>query len=124
MVVYLPVAFIKDWLCNLLKRRSSKGGKNAESLDEFSSGFSSPLKYIGGQKNHELELQGILTRKDSEADLSSNAEGRPLVPRHKDDFHVLKQDRQLTTREVAIYGFYIAPIWFITEVRNLPRLLF
>ncbi|PON31301.1 EamA domain containing protein [Trema orientale] len=115
MVVYLPLAFIKDWLCSLLKRRSSKGGKNTESMDEFSSGFSSPIKYIGGLKNYELELQGTLTRKDSEADLSPHAEGRPLVSRHKDDLHVLKQDRKLTTREVAVYGFYIAPIWFITE---------
>lgn len=123
MVVYLPVAFIKDWLCSLLKRRSSKGGKNAESMDEYSSGFSSPLKK-GGQKDYELEHQGMLTRKDSEAELSPYAEGKPLVSRHKDDLHVLKQDRQLTTREVAMYGFYIAPIWFITEVRNFLRLLF
>ncbi|XP_060963137.1 uncharacterized protein LOC115698957 isoform X2 [Cannabis sativa] len=114
MVVYLPVSFLKDWLCSLLRRRSSKGGKNAESMNEFSSGFTSPLKY-GGQKEYELEMQGMLTRKDSEADLSPLAEGRPLVSRHKDELHVLKQERKLTTREVATYGFYIAPIWFITE---------
>ncbi|XP_062097206.1 uncharacterized vacuolar membrane protein YML018C isoform X2 [Humulus lupulus] len=83
-------------------------------MNEFSSGFSSPLKY-GGQKEYELESQGMLTRKDSEADLSPPAEGRLLVSRHKDELHVLKQERKLTTREVATYGFYIAPIWFITE---------
>jgi|UniRef100_A0A2N9FSN0 solute carrier family 35 protein F5 len=109
MVVYLPIAFLKDWFCNYLKRRSSKSGKNAESLTEFSAGLN------GGQKNFELELPGILTRKDSEADLSPHAEGRPLVSKHKDDAHMLKQDKELTAREIATYGFYIAPIWFITE---------
>ncbi|KAJ7966207.1 EamA-like transporter family [Quillaja saponaria] len=115
MVVYLPIAFIKDWLCSLLKRRSSKSGKNAESTDGSSVGLISPLKYIGGQKNFELELQGTLTRKDSEADLSPHAEGRPLVSVYKDDIQVLKVDKELTTGEIAAYGFYIAPIWFITE---------
>lgn len=106
-------------MCNYIKRRSSKGGKSLESMNEYSGGFGSPLK-----KNYELELQGTLTRKDSEANLSPHAEGRPLVARHKDDLHGFKQERNLTTREVATYGFYIAPIWFITEVRNFPMLLF
>lgn len=118
MVVYLPIAFLKDWFLNFLKRRSSKSSKNAESMNEFSAGFSSTLKYNGGQKSYELEFPGTLTRKDSEADLSPCAEGRPLVAKHKDDAQILKQERELTTREVATYGFYIAPIWFITEVRH------
>lgn len=118
MVIYLPVAFIKDWFCNLLKHRSSKGGKGAESISDFS-----PLKYNGGQKDFELELQGTLTRKDSEASLSPHAEGRLLVSRHRDDLNVLKHDKELTTKEIARYGFYIAPIWFVTEVTNFQRLL-
>lgn len=121
MVVYLPIALIKDWFCNFLRRRSSKGGKSAESND-FSSGFSSPIKYNGGQ-SFEIESQGTLTRKDSDADLSPHGEGRPLVSRHKDDLNVLKHDKELSTKEIARYGFYIAPIWFITEVRNFQRLL-
>ncbi|XP_057958183.1 uncharacterized vacuolar membrane protein YML018C isoform X2 [Malania oleifera] len=116
MVVYLPIAFLKDWLCNSLRQRSSKsGGKNAETMNESSGRLNSPLKYIGGQKVFEMETQGTLTRKDSEADLATLEEDRPLVPRRKDDTEVLKQDRELTTREIATYGFYIAPIWFITE---------
>ncbi|KAK7849861.1 putative vacuolar membrane protein [Quercus suber] len=115
MVVYLPIAFLKDWLCNFLKHRSSKSGKNAESVAEFSAGLNSPVKYNGGQKSYELELPTILTRKDSEADLSPHAEGRPLVAKQKDEAHILKQNRELTAREIATYGFYIAPIWFITE---------
>lgn len=121
MVVYLPIAFIKDWFYNFLKHRSSKGGKSAESND-FSSGFSSPIKFNGGQ-SFEIENQGTLTRKDSDADLSPHGEGRPLVSRHKDDLIVLKHDKELSAKEIARYGFYIAPIWFITEVGNFQRLL-
>ena len=117
MVVYLPIAFLKDWLCNFLKHRSSKSGKNAESV-----GLNSPVKYNGGQKSYELELPTTLTRKDSEADLSPHAEGKPLVAKQKDEAHILKQDRELTPREIATYGFYIAPIWFITEVSHLDHL--
>ncbi|GAV60538.1 EamA domain-containing protein [Cephalotus follicularis] len=111
MVVYLPIAFIKDWLCDVLKRRSSKSAKDAESVDESSAELNSPLR----QTIFELELQGPLTRKDSDIDFSTDEEGRPLVHKHKDDMPSIKQGKELTTKEIATYGFYIAPIWFITE---------
>lgn len=117
MVVYLPIALIKDWICNLLKTRSSKIGKNTDSImDESSCILNSPLKYIEGQKAFEMEFQGNFTRKDSEEDFSAQEDGRPLVPKLKEDTDMLKQDKALTTREIALCGFYIAPIWFITEV--------
>ena len=124
MVVYIPIAFIKDWLCNFLKRRSSKSGKNAESsMNEFSAGFSSSIKLNGLQKEFELEIHGSLTRKDSDAELSPHIEEQPLVSKYKDDLNVLKHDKEVTTRQIATYGFYIAPLWFITEVRNFLKLL-
>ncbi|KAB2619045.1 transporter-like [Pyrus ussuriensis x Pyrus communis] len=67
-------------------------------MNEFSAGFSSTLK-LNGVKDFELEIHGSLTRKDSDADLSPHAEEQALV----------------TTRQIATYGFYIAPLWFITE---------
>lgn len=118
MVVYLPIALIKDWLCHSLKRRSSKSGKNAETLNESSTGLTSPLKHIGGQKTFELEHLGTLIRKDSGTDYSASEEGRPLVTTHRDDTDLMRQEKaHITTKEIAIYGFYLAPIWFITEVR-------
>lgn len=113
MVVYLPIAFIKDWLCKFLKNHYSKSGKNADS--------SSPLKYNGGQKTFEME--SILTRKDSEADLSPHLEETPLVPRSKEGVNILKHEKEVTTREIVKYGFYIAPIWFITEVKVLSTFM-
>ncbi|KAJ4707853.1 EamA-like transporter family [Melia azedarach] len=61
-------------------------------------------------KIFEMELQGTFTRKDSELDLASQEEGRPLVAKLKEDVH-----KELTGREIATFGFYIAPVWFITE---------
>lgn len=108
MVVYLPIAYLKDWLCKLLRQRNSKGDKHAESMGETSAGSSPSLKYIGVQ--NVFEVESALARKDSEADLSSNGETSPLVSKRKDD-----RKRGLTTREIAICGCYIAPIWFVTE---------
>nr|XP_027189841.1 uncharacterized vacuolar membrane protein YML018C isoform X2 [Cicer arietinum] len=113
MVVYLPIAFIKDWFYNLLKRRSSKSGKNAESGGEFSVRSSSPLKGNGVQKNFEMEL-GNMVRKDSDLDLTTLAETKPLVAKYNET-NVLTAEKALTTKEIATYGFYIAPIWFVTE---------
>ncbi|KAF7817267.1 putative vacuolar membrane protein YML018C-like isoform X1 [Senna tora] len=112
MVVYLPVAFIKDWLCSLLNR-SSKSSKNAESVDNSSDRSCSTLNANGVEKDYELQLATV-TRKDSDLDLSNLAEGEPLVVKYNDT-NVLKVEREPTTRQIALYGFSIAPIWFMTE---------
>ncbi|GFZ08335.1 EamA-like transporter family [Actinidia rufa] len=116
MIVYLPIAFIKDWICSIIRKRSCTSGKSAAIADESSSAeLSSPLNCIGGHKVFEMELEGTLNKKNSEPDLAAQEEGKPLVPKHKNDAETLKQHKELTTREIAAYGFYIAPIWFVTE---------
>jgi len=117
MVLYLPIAFIKDWFYNFLKHRSSRSGKNAESSgDEFSVRSSSPLNGNGVQNDFEMEL-GNVVRKDSDLDLSTLGEIAPLVAKYNET-SLAKEEKELTTKEIATYGFYIAPIWFITEVSN------
>lgn len=106
MVIYLPIAFIKDWIIKILKKR-----KNQSLVS-----LNSPLKYIGASKVFELEAdKSSISRKDSDYDISIQEEGNPLVPKSKSDILPLKHETQVTTREVATYGFYIAPIWFVTE---------
>lgn len=113
MVVYLPVALIKDWFCKVLKRKASRSDKDPGSTDESPTPISSPIK----SRIFEMEMHGTLTRKDSETDLSPDCEARPLVSKHKDDSHMLKQIKEVTTKEIATFGFYLAPIWFVTEVK-------
>ena len=65
-----------------------------------------------------------MNRKDSDLDLSTLAEVKPLVAKYNDNTNVLKVERQLNGKEIAAYGFYIAPIWFITEVRVISLFCF
>uniref|UniRef100_A0A1D1Y053 Putative vacuolar membrane protein YML018C n=2 Tax=Anthurium amnicola TaxID=1678845 RepID=A0A1D1Y053_9ARAE len=115
MVVYLPIAFLKDWLCNVFRKCSSKNGKNVEYAEKSSGTLDSPLKYNGTQQMLEMQSQVPLTRKDSELDLSSQEEGMPFIPKHKDSMGMMKGKREFTAREVAMYGLYLAPLWFVTE---------
>lgn len=97
MVVYLPIAFVKDCIYSYLKRRASRSSKSISTEN-------------GAMKMFEIEIQGSINRKDSEGDISAQEEEMLLVPAD-----TAKQNKELTTREVATYGFYIAPIWFVTE---------
>ncbi|KEH39836.1 uncharacterized vacuolar membrane protein YML018C isoform X2 [Medicago truncatula] len=65
------------------------------------------------QKDFEMEL-GNVVRKDSDIDLSTLGEIAPLVAKYNET-SLAKEEKELTTKEIATYGFYIAPIWFITE---------
>ncbi|KAJ9546571.1 hypothetical protein OSB04_019114 [Centaurea solstitialis] len=103
MVIYLPIAFIKDLIYTFLRKRAAKNGAKAPS----------PLMLIGGSALFDMEVEGSLNRKDSDHDISSQEEGNLLIP--KSTISQLKQESVLTTREVAVYGFCIAPIWFVTE---------
>ncbi|KAK4422142.1 putative vacuolar membrane protein [Sesamum alatum] len=114
MVIYLPIAFLKDWICNFLQRRSRESGQSG-SNDPYSGRGSSPLRFIGGQKIFEMEIRGSMNRKDSDLDLSQQEEGKPLVSEHGDDDRNIRHEKEITTKEIAMYGFYIAPLWFMTE---------
>ncbi|KAM7258984.1 hypothetical protein ACFE04_014725 [Oxalis oulophora] len=108
LVLYLPIAFLKDWLRGVLNRRSSKSAIDLEIIIDSSVGLlNSPLR----QKIFELELQGTLIKKDIESDFFPHGEGSPLVADHRVD----RQIKELTTKEIATFGFYIAPIWFLVE---------
>ncbi|KAL6534114.1 hypothetical protein OROHE_013947 [Orobanche hederae] len=111
MVIYLPIAFIKDCLYNILKRRSRKNGQ----CEGACPGLGSPLEYIGGQKVFEIEIQGSLKSKDSELDLVKHEDTKPLVSPQGGDARNIKPGKQVTTKEIAMYGFCLAPLWFITE---------
>ncbi|PKA59176.1 hypothetical protein AXF42_Ash001269 [Apostasia shenzhenica] len=115
MVVYLPIAFIKDWICNKLRKRSSKVGKSLKSTNQ-SSAANSPAKHREMQKVLHMELQSPLHPKESDLDLSvDQGEEHPFFVKLKDDVDALDESEELSTRDIARYGFYLAPIWFVTE---------
>nr|XP_009393724.1 PREDICTED: uncharacterized vacuolar membrane protein YML018C [Musa acuminata subsp. malaccensis] len=117
MVIYLPVAFVKDWLCNLLRKNSSKSARSPQIVNNSGPGINSPVKHHDVQKLVEMESQVLLTKKDSDLDLSAQEEEHSLISKIRDeiDTEVLKEKRSFTAKEIATYAFYLAPIWFVTE---------
>lgn len=107
MIVYLPVAFLKDWLCRYLERRRRSSSSGTNEVVEVGS----PLRH----KVIEMGLQGTITKKDSEEDFSSHEEDvRPLMMgRGREETH---RKEIVTTKQIVLYGLYLAPIWFVTEV--------
>ncbi|OIT26999.1 PREDICTED: uncharacterized vacuolar membrane protein YML018C [Nicotiana attenuata] len=114
LVIYLPVAFLKDWICDLLKRRCSRAGNSETGSESYMRHSSSPLKHTV-QKVFEIEILKSLDRKDSEENLSAEEEGKPLVAICNGNSDDLKNGKEITTWQIARYGFYLAPLWFITE---------
>lgn len=112
LVIYLPVAFLKDWICDLLKRRPSRTDKNTGSESYLR--HSSPLKHTV-QKVFEIEIQKSMDRKDSEENILAEEEGKPLVAKCNGNSDDLKNGKEITTWQIARYGFFLAPLWFITE---------
>lgn len=106
MIVYLPVAFLKDWLCRYLDRRRSSRANDVSSVE-----VGSPLRH----KVIEMGLQGTITKKDSEEDFSSHEEDvRPLIGRGREETQ--RHGKEIiTTKQIVLYGLYLAPIWFVTE---------
>lgn len=113
LVIYLPVAFLKDRICDFLKRRPSRTDKNTG--NESYMRHSSPLKHTV-QKVFEIEIQKSMDRKDSGENISAEEEGKPLVAKCNGNFDDLKNGKEITTWQIARYGFFLAPLWFITEV--------
>ncbi|KAJ8534955.1 hypothetical protein K7X08_016683 [Anisodus acutangulus] len=114
LVIYLPVAFLKDWICDLLKRRASRTDKSTGTGNELYMRHSSPLKHTV-QKVLEIEILKSMDRKDSEENLSAKEEGRPIVAKCNGNSDDLKNGKEITTWQIARYGFFLAPLWFITE---------
>ncbi|XP_073098512.1 uncharacterized protein [Elaeis guineensis] len=82
------------------------------------SGLDSSLKISEMQKMLEMESQARLTKKDSELEFSTQEEEEPLIVKLVEvevEFEVLRENRTLATKEIAVYAFYLAPLWFVTE---------
>ncbi|XP_015083283.1 uncharacterized vacuolar membrane protein YML018C isoform X2 [Solanum pennellii] len=112
LVIYLPVAFLKDRICDFLKRRPSRTDKNTG--NESYMRHNSPLKHTV-QKVFEIEIQKSMDRKDSGENISAEEEGKPLVAKCNGNSDDLKNGKEITTWQIARYGFFLAPLWFITE---------
>ena len=88
--------------------------KSSISLD------SSPTNNNSTQGTLDIEQQQQLVADENcVKDMHSDQkEGNPTVSDSKHDVEMLKHQRKLSTKEIAILGLAIGPIWFLSEVRG------
>lgn len=114
MVIYIPLSFLKDFICNLL-RRNSGSSRASKVMTKSSFGGSAPLKNGEFQKMLEMESQKTVVINYTDVDLPVLEETKPLICGINGcDDDVLKE-QELSTKEIAMYGLYLCPIWFVTE---------
>ncbi|XP_024165690.1 uncharacterized vacuolar membrane protein YML018C isoform X2 [Rosa chinensis] len=88
MVVYLPIAALKDRICSLLRK------------NEF----------------HDSAETDVTTSLITDKDLSDREEGRPVMDKNDvDEPYFLAKSNQLGPWEIAKFGLILTPAWFITE---------
>ncbi|KAL6216022.1 hypothetical protein ACLB2K_009249 [Fragaria x ananassa] len=94
MVVYLPIAAFKDWICSFLS-------------------FSNPLPTNEFHHSAEKDITSSLI---TDKDLSDREEGFPEKDKNQvDEPLFLAQRNQLGPLEIAKCGLILTPAWFITE---------
>lgn len=114
MVIYIPLAFLKDFIYKLL-RRPSGSSRASKVASKSSFGGSAPLKNGEFQKMLEMESQKTVVIDFTDVNLPVLGETKPLICGIGEcDGDVLKE-QQLSIKEIAIYGLYLCPIWFVTE---------
>ncbi|CAL2233545.1 unnamed protein product [Prunus armeniaca] len=113
MVVYLPIAALKHWICSLLKPNLVDNFYNNESAMSTSVGLDIPL--IINEMHHSPETD-VTSCPVTDKDLSNAEEGRPLIAKSEEhESHLLEQSDQLSPWEIAKCGLILTPIWFLTE---------
>ncbi|XP_018826802.1 thiamine-repressible mitochondrial transport protein THI74-like isoform X1 [Juglans regia] len=116
-VVHLPIAFIKDWLIGILMRcysRKSEDGADQTVDEESAAELDASAKHNGLHSAFEIEHQEPLGNECSCTYIYSE-NVKLLVSESTNKIDIVKEDKNITTREIAKFGFYVAPLWFITE---------
>ncbi|KAB1208956.1 hypothetical protein CJ030_MR6G000535 [Morella rubra] len=115
LAAYLPIAFIKDWFLKFLRRGSCNSAKTA--TGESSRGLDSPTQKNREHGNLDIEQQQPLAdeKKDVNYLHSQKDQEKPTTYDSQDDEDFLIHPRKLSTKEVAILGLFIGPLWFLSE---------
>jgi solute carrier family 35 protein F5 len=116
MVIYIPLAFLKDFIYKLLRRHSGSSSRASKVASKSSFGGSAPLKSGEFEKMLEMEPQKTVVIDFTDVDLPVLEEAKPLICGIGEFGDDVLKEQQLSTKEIAIYGLYLCPIWFVTEV--------
>ncbi|GAV80071.1 LOW QUALITY PROTEIN: EamA domain-containing protein, partial [Cephalotus follicularis] len=112
MVVYLPIAFLKDWICSTLDVNMFKSLYNDSSVISTSVGFDMPLKSSECSYCPETDLRSLLI---SDKDLSEREDGLPMITEVEEDEPPLLEQNQILMWRVPKCSLYLSPLWFMSE---------
>lgn len=116
MVIYLPVALLKDCVCSFLGATVFRNFSHEMSVSSTSTGLDIPLRINELQDGSETDLQSRLL---SAKYLSEREEGGPLLPKNEeDDPPMLEDSSYLHSWDIAKCSLYLTPVWFLTEVKD------
>ncbi|RCV35708.1 hypothetical protein SETIT_7G261600v2 [Setaria italica] len=107
MVIYLPLSFLKDFIYNSMRQHSGNTGAS-KITSKSSFGGSAPLKNGEFQKMLEMESQKTIV-------IPVVEETKPLIYGITEINDGILKEKQLSTKEIATYGLYLCPLWFVTE---------
>ncbi|XP_058203551.1 thiamine-repressible mitochondrial transport protein THI74-like isoform X2 [Rhododendron vialii] len=111
MVIYLPIAILKDWICILMGKKLLKNIYNESPFLSSSVGLNIPLKINDMHHMPEEDFNSY-----TDMDTNQVEEGQPLTNKNgEDESHVLLESSELSSWENAKLSLYLAPIWFVTE---------
>ncbi|XP_022729434.1 uncharacterized vacuolar membrane protein YML018C-like isoform X2 [Durio zibethinus] len=120
MVVYLPIAVFKDWICNLFDANVFRNLYDSNSVINTSIGLDIPLRINEMPHCAEADLRSRLI---TDKDVSEREEGQPLnTSNEKDEPHLPRHGGGLSSWEIAKCSLYLTPIWFITEYLSTSAL--
>ncbi|KAJ0031666.1 hypothetical protein Pint_12531 [Pistacia integerrima] len=113
MVIYLPIALLRDCVCSFLGATVFKNFFRNTSVTSTSTGLDIPLRVNELQDGPETDLQRSLI---SAKFLSEREEGWPLLPKNEEDEPPsLEHSSDLLSWEIVKCSLYLTPIWFLTE---------
>ncbi|KAH7841754.1 hypothetical protein Vadar_033942 [Vaccinium darrowii] len=111
MVIYLPVAIVKDWICILMDKKLLKNIYNESPFLSSSVGLNIPLRINDMHHVPEEDFNSF-----TDVDTNQVEEGQPLTYKNgEDESHVLLENSELSSWENAKWSLYLAPLWFVTE---------
>ncbi|GFS44676.1 EamA-like transporter family [Actinidia rufa] len=113
MVVYLPLAFFKDWICRLMDKNLL--GNLYIDNPCLSSSVRLTIPHRANDMHH-IPEGNIKTCLITDGDFNQIEEGHTLTYKNsQNESHVLTEESELSSWETAKYSLYLAPIWFATE---------
>lgn len=119
MVLFLPIAVCKDWIFHSLGKSSSTKFYEDNLLIDPSVELDVPLR----TSEATFDSRDMLKSCNLD-DTGLNAAEEGLLTFNQDaEIPILEKAYKLSSWEIVKCSFYIAPIWFVTEVIVFFRLL-